>query len=502
MNISKDLGLLDEEIKIASMPICDKVVSNDIANDHILPDYLPEIRRVLYSCATVHSPAKYITSSGAEFNGKIDYNILYVGGDGQLYSASVSDEYDFEIPLDLSGFDLNDEIITCVDSLIDTLNVRVIGPRKLNVKCRFNSRTRLYGSMPINYDVEGNCNKESIETYVSKEACVKILRCENELIEVSDETPINSEEVRVVSADGSVWIESVTAKNAQAQVEGAVCLKIIYMSSENGEVENIYKKIPFETVIDVEGLTADSLALAKGTVNDISINIIDGSIVCDLSFCVQVEAQHKTEISYFKDMYSTERRSDCTYRSIVIPKIGFTKNGNFTFSERVAVESTSIKSDAAVVECFASVGIEKTEQKEDSIEVSGNVKFTLIVKNNDEYSNVEFILPVKYEFDAVNNVNSFETAMNVFECSARIDNDTVSLNAEIGVVSLGLANEEITVLDKVLFEEEINKDKGILTVCYLGENDDLWTVAKKHHVKRAHLEKVNNLNINNNYLII
>ena len=502
MNISKDLGLLDEEIKIASMPICDKVVSNDIANDHILPDYLPEIRRVLYSCATVHSPAKYITSSGAEFNGKIDYNILYVGGDGQLYSASVSDEYDFEIPLDLSGFDLNDEIITCVDSLIDTINVRVIGPRKLNVKCRFNSRARLYGSIPINYDVNGNCNKESIETYITKEACVKILRCENGLIEVSDETPINSEEVRVVSADGSVWIESVTSRNDHVQVEGAVCLKIIYLQSENGEVENIYKKIPFETIIDVEGVTPDSLVLAKGTVNDISINIIDGSIVCDLAFGVQVEAQQDTEITYLKDMYSTERRSDCTYRNIVIPKIGFSKNGNFTLSERLSIESASIKSDASVVECFASVVVEKTEQNESSVEVLGNAKFALIVKNNDEYSNVEFMLPVKYEFDAVNKADTFESAMNVFECSARIDNDTVCLKAEISVSSLGLAKEEITLLDKVLFEEEINKDKGILTVCYLGENEDLWTVAKKHHVKRAHLEKINNLNTNNNYLII
>ena len=100
--------------KRLQMPLCDRVITAERSNDYTLPDYLPEIRRIIRTDASILPPAKYISGSNAEFNGNIDYNIVYVGADGALYSAPLSAEYSFNAPLDISSLP-----VMSVTSVID-----------------------------------------------------------------------------------------------------------------------------------------------------------------------------------------------------------------------------------------------------------------------------------------------------------------------------------------------------------------------------------------------
>ena len=74
------------------MPLCERTVTTELSNDYTLPDYQPEIRRILKVIPSILPPAKYIGGNNAEFNGTIDYNMLYVGADGGIYSGYKSEE--------------------------------------------------------------------------------------------------------------------------------------------------------------------------------------------------------------------------------------------------------------------------------------------------------------------------------------------------------------------------------------------------------------------------
>ena len=119
------------------MPICDKSINTEISNDYTLPDYLPEIRRILRVGVSPMPPAKYISGNSAEFNGGVDYDLLYVGSDGAIHSAPLNAEYAFSVPLEISSdFDLNEGVLSLCKLSECGVTSRVSSPRRLNIKCR------------------------------------------------------------------------------------------------------------------------------------------------------------------------------------------------------------------------------------------------------------------------------------------------------------------------------------------------------------------------------
>ena len=82
------------------MPICNRVVNTDVTEDFTLPDYYPEIRRVLYVKETMLPPAKFISGNKLDVNGVVDYTLVYVSRDGKICSAPLSAEYGFSLPLE------------------------------------------------------------------------------------------------------------------------------------------------------------------------------------------------------------------------------------------------------------------------------------------------------------------------------------------------------------------------------------------------------------------
>ena len=85
------------------MPVTDKHLSVELNSDFSLPDYQPEIRRLLSTRVNIIPPSEYADNGGASFEGTVNYKILYLGADGKLYSTSLSDKYSFSIPIDFNS---------------------------------------------------------------------------------------------------------------------------------------------------------------------------------------------------------------------------------------------------------------------------------------------------------------------------------------------------------------------------------------------------------------
>ena len=61
-----------------------RVLTQDITREISLPDYQPEIKRLLRVSATTQPPTRYIGGGNIEFSGNIDFSILYAAEDGAL----------------------------------------------------------------------------------------------------------------------------------------------------------------------------------------------------------------------------------------------------------------------------------------------------------------------------------------------------------------------------------------------------------------------------------
>ena len=94
------------------VPICDRQTVTELSSDFSLPDYQPQIKRLLRVSATVSPPDHYVGSGRAELSGTVDYSILYSGNDGALYCATERADYQLSVPVEMGAdIDLNEGVV-------------------------------------------------------------------------------------------------------------------------------------------------------------------------------------------------------------------------------------------------------------------------------------------------------------------------------------------------------------------------------------------------------
>ena len=106
--------------------ICDGRVACELSGDFTVPDYLPEIRRLIRVNVTPTAPSKFISGGDVKLGGGVDYTVHYIGADGGLYSVSFPSEYSFNAPFDPDAEDdMNEGLDACGDVTADSVVGRV-----------------------------------------------------------------------------------------------------------------------------------------------------------------------------------------------------------------------------------------------------------------------------------------------------------------------------------------------------------------------------------------
>ena len=90
----------DNNKELIKSCVCDKVSTKETSFDFTLPDYQPEIKRLLRIGAEVISPQCSFGMSDCEIYGTVDYYVIYLGSDNQMYCAPLSAEYRINVPIE------------------------------------------------------------------------------------------------------------------------------------------------------------------------------------------------------------------------------------------------------------------------------------------------------------------------------------------------------------------------------------------------------------------
>jgi len=480
--------------KRISMPLCEKKLALELSNDYTLPDYQQEIRRILHVNATVTYPTKYISAAGGEFTGVVDYTLLYVGSDGLIYTAPLVAEYSINVPVENdSKFDFNEGIVSCCDINSENISARLSGMRKVNIKCRLNAHIRSYAVMIMDEKLSGDVNEDCIQALNICRDCTTVLRQTSEAIELSEEILTDTQNCRIAGACGEVFVSDISSSEGSVNARGEVYLKLIFSDDEDrGNTSRIIRRIPFNETVNIEDMSADCSCCASGIINDISINAEEQRIICDVNIMLDIESQKSTSFTYVKDIYSIENESQNIFRDYKIPMCGFCHNGNFSVNERIAKENLSIPDKAEIIDIYASAYAEDFEIVGEKCLVTAQIKYSLVLSEEGEYSCMDITLPAKYEFDCkAENISSGDFNMNVFSCRVRQDGEYISIDSEVGICAKGISAEEIVALNEVIFKDRIKKNKSLITVCYPAPDDTLWSVAKKYHIPTSRIEILN-----------
>lgn len=471
------------------VPINDKSVVSEISGDFTLPDYQPEIKRLLRVGASVLPASRYIGDREAELAGNIDYYVYYTGSDNEIYCAPLTAEYKLSIPTEATEAEGLANMTGCVSVIPDMISGRVLSPRKLSIKCRLRARARIYGDMSI----DDTFDSDSGETQVlqGRVDTMGALCVTGELFRLSDEILIGGQggDVRVAAADGKALLTEVKCSQGAINCRGELYLKLLMSREDGGMPAVTLRKLPFSQTIAAEGVGADSNSCARATVCEMNITVDEGRVGVDVGLMIEAEASKKAQIGYIKDVYSTSRETSCEYNDVEITRSLNNVNGNFSLNHTVSLEEAGIGLQSIPVDISGAVQVEACSFGDRRCVVTGKVRFAMLLDKDDEYSSSDVEIPFKYEVDsALSETDGAKGACftgEVISARARADGERLLIDAEIGMCGTMWETEMIRTLDKVTFGEEITRNRGQYIVCYPSSSDNLWNVAKRYGVPVA-----------------
>ncbi len=493
--------------------LCDETCRTELSDDFSLPDYMPEIVRLLRVGVRVAPAESYLSGGVIKAACSLGYEVLYVGGDGGVYCTVLPASCEFSAAIapdcvweQTKGADIRTDIFP------ETVVSRVSGAKKLNVKCGMGAKIRAIGKRIVadeqSYPEDGHVQKlfstvgYSVESFGS-----------NNDVKIVDDIGSLREGERYLCTDCRVFVEQATAYDGYAECRGTIVMKHL-LSGEGGELRSISDKMNFSEIVEAEGMRSGDTVVAFGQCFEAMMNEegdteegVGASGTVNASVSLAVEGFRREEMRYLKDAYSTSNECSLKTECYRLPVHCTAFNRNMTFGGTESVEKISALSEGSrIADVFAEAYDGRLELSDSGrYIISGKCRFSLILVNNivsdggeisPEYSAAEVELPFKYE--CAEEGKSFEIGKVKLEnigARARIDGDRLELGCEIAIACDILDSEEAEAVCSLSVGETAERVRNGFTVYYPDKNDTLWSISKKYRARVDHTAEENGIEL-------
>ena len=482
--------------------------SAETSVDYLLPDYLGDVKRILFTECEARAASHFSTENTDELSGIAVYNIVYLDAENKLSCASFSSDYDTEIKR-AEGAELQ-----CVGSpRVNGYNVRLVGPRKFSAKAAITSPYRLVSDDLI---AVGGSAFESDDKPISATRVLKIHssvaseRVEREYAEVIERLDgAIADEVSVVYSSADVVFDGVVVSDGEVFVKGTLVLSAV-ISNADAPIYIVEKRVPIEEKIPFDGELSDMTFIPEASVVSLTsqVNADESGSEVVLSAVVEyaVLGEHNEHVMVTSDAYLKTRPTENTY-------------ADYGYSELLGGASVSecIASAASREELFgeglreivytsAIPKIESVTPEDGRVCIRGDMKFSGLGSISDEsgevsYSGFKYSAPFEvYIKCPCDGQSTVEYSLRASGSAFMIDGEYVRASANlIGNISVSKRERErVLACCDLTGDGEYQRSTGTITVYYPDADETLFSVAKKFHTTPEQIASDNSFTVSVN----
>ena len=468
--------------------------------EHILPDYLPEIRRVLRVTARPLAVGRYLEGDRAEFSGAVAYTVIYTDGEGKPAALSLNGEYTLHCPR-AEG----DHPSPIAEAEVESTVCRLGGPRRLGLSSTLRCRVHMPRTLSLPQPEGEGCERltEPLRTR-------RTLLAEGGELAFSDGIAvpgIPSDELHPLFCDGSLLLEDCRVGEGSVRVRGTVCARVAVADGE-GHPTCFAARIPIEREIACEGARAGDTPLPLGRVTSLGARItgdgeggtrleLDGVAECSLRLL------RNEPIAPTVGLYSPFCPTDVTVTPLTLEALAGATSGNYTVSGSFAAPAGEDRA-SRVLDTDATVLVRKVTREGDRPVVMGDVtvRMLLVGAPTEEGATPCFPAEHTYPFRLSLPVTLPPEGDLRFECRAeavtahgRIEEGGYAADTELAVSLSAFSTTGLPAVTAVVLhpEEAYARRDGSVTVVYPDGEDTLWSIAERYHTTPAAVAAANRL---------
>lgn len=306
--------------------ICGTTQEQSVELDYVLPDYYPEIFRIVKCCAEPEITACTVNGDRVAYELTVFLKVIYCPENGSrpeavdqklVYSRTVNLDKNVQSPS------------VYITAETDHVNCRAVNRRRIDIR----------GAVTITVTAFGDTETDVVEEVFGGNVQLKKLTCScpssiiraRKRVNVSDEfelspdaPPIGSvlrASAEIVSAD-----KKIIASKAAAKGELKLNITYVPMGGESGDVSTMQFSMPFSQLVELEGM--DDTYDCRISSSVISCDMIprsegDGEInkiECDVLLLIDCTAVRRSDYSIACDEYSTSYVSSHTSVPVKVEK--------------------------------------------------------------------------------------------------------------------------------------------------------------------------------------
>ncbi len=485
---------------------------DEITAEYNLPDYLPDVSRLLNIRATVTESSHALAGDTVEYDGKVKYAILYATGDGILKHAEFDREFSGTAAVSGTAGDCDIRF----DPHIEAVSCRLQNPRKLTAKVKLTPSTTVLCKTNVTPTVTGKLSAEDERTLEARThsivgVCITSAEEKNtpvsEDIELESHLPVIEE---IVSAEMDPYLLDLRAGENKVIYKGEILATILYKAAPDEETPagtaprfcSFAAKIPISGEIPTEGISEKYIPFGSVLVSTPEFRPQTNAfgenrtVELDFDYSVSVTLFGNRESILTTDMYSTAYESTAECETISYESVLGAKSFNFTSEGSASLDDPDFD---AVIMTTAAASVERTEKAGGKLLFFGTALVSCVLTNGEGiYLTKNFEIPFRAEADgsALSEEHSLRITPAVLSVSAKCEGETLSAGLEI-LISY-IAFEKHT--ERRVLRLAVSKDAPIehhrdasLVLCYPAPADTLWDVAKKYRTTTLSLMEANGI---------
>lgn len=495
-----DKSTFEQREEMLSLVSFDLSQTGEIGGEVTLPDYYPEIKRIVYVTAEALPDSKYLSNGVLEAGGTLAFNLLYMGEDGTLRGVPYVAEYSANFPIDKdfegTGADIR------LESTAESPACRPLGPRTLSFKAKVKTRVcaekKEDPALRLVFESGEVFSKRAVE-YLQKEVETASFSCFSTTGNVEkDENGIFADPI---SCSGEIAAESVLAAQDSVTVKGTVIVSCLCLTAE-GIYKTQYFSIPFEERVTAEGARKEDRAAAKGRVASVTVNSKEeGGLHIEAEYDIDVVLAKEKTAFIIDDVYSTEYELVPERKIIGVQSLVCLDNKSISVSGEGRRKSERREGDS-VISCMAEARFERADIRDSVMTFSGSCDFKVYIASAGEVISEEFSVPVKVEFpcskaDFSGGVKWIATASPA-KAECRLEDGKIYARCDLYGFFKGALETKYEPVIKAVVGAVIgdnNKD-CIIRICYPEKGTRIWDVAKKCRASMAECERQNRIDRN------
>ena len=292
--------------------------------DHVLPDYYPEIFRILKCCLSPRVISAAVSGNKIMLDGVVLIKVLYLAENSTALHC-VEQRYTWSKTVDIAGKAENlcgEPHITVVPRT-DYCNCRAVSSRRLDIRGAISCRVTV--TCPSKFTLPALPDGMQVLTR-EVSCCTEPIYADKQLAVREDIETGASGIDYIISCDASPRIDDLRIIANKAVVKGTVTISALYgvHTDEHpgcDELEKMTADIPVSQILDMPGLTDQQSCTPEFIVRncELSPRSDSGVISCELMLECRCSAVQTTTVMLPCDAYSTEYETELTTASLRIP---------------------------------------------------------------------------------------------------------------------------------------------------------------------------------------